>query len=96
MKRVVSEDVDSGDTFINAGNKLFGCLALCILIFVLVANVLAFAFSAKYRTMIPLGKFVLYTLTWTGLTAGFWWMMRSTILSKGHSRKIKTTDKSTS
>jgi hypothetical protein len=87
MKRFISKDSGSGDSFIDAGNKLFGCLTLCIMLFVLVANILAFAFSARYRTMIPVGKFVMYTLAWSGLTAGFWWMIRSVIRSKGQSRK---------
>ena len=71
----------------DVSHRAYGCLAQSILVFVLAANLLAFAFSAKYRAMIPLGKFVLYTALWTALTVGFWWMKRKLNGSRKPSRK---------
>jgi len=64
------------DTFEDAAHKLYSFLVLSFLVFIDVANLLAYIFSARYRSMISFGKFVRYILMWTGLTLAFWWMMR--------------------
>ena len=64
------------DTFENVAQRLYAFLALALLLFVGVANILAYAFCPRYRSTFPPGKFVLCTLAWTGLTLAFWWMNR--------------------
>ena len=70
------------NSFEDAAHKLFGWLAQLILILVLIANILAYAFSEKYRSTFPPGKFVVYTLAWAGLTVGFWWTGRGLVRSR--------------
>ena len=73
----MSGDRKKNGSFEDAAHTLYGCLAQVILIFVLIANLLAYIFSAKYRAMLPFDKFIVYMLVWIVLTVGFWWMQRS-------------------
>lgn len=70
------DDSNQQESFEDAAHKLYGCLAQAILVFVLITNILAYAFSAKYRATFPLGKFIICTLAWSVLTGGLWWMRR--------------------
>ena len=67
---------DNKTRFEDAALSLSGCLAQGILVFVLLANILAYLVSAKYRSMFPFWKFLLCTLAWTALTLGLWWINR--------------------
>ena len=81
------------DTFEDAAHRLYSFLVLSFLVFIGFANLLAYAFSAQYRSRFPLGKFVLCTLAWTGLTLAFWWMKRQIDRDQGPFRPPRKTPK---
>jgi len=74
----MSDELKKEDSFENSVHSLFGCLVQGFLIFVLIANIIAYAFSEKYRSMIRPGKFVISVLAFSALTFAFWWIMRKT------------------
>lgn len=79
----MSDQSGNKNSFEASAHTLYGCLAQFILVFILIANIVAYIVSAKYRSKISLGKFILCILGWTALTLVFWWMRRGVKNMKG-------------